>query len=481
LAAQRRDLRKLAQTQPAGRWWLAFDNTWVESEDGSQLYQTQDAAQFFNAQHLSSGITGNRLLMAMPGILTAQGILGTFVGLQIGLSTLDLSSPQNLTQSIMPLIQASAMAFSTSVWGTVASVLFNILEKSVERALGKRIEQLQHAADGLFRQHLPEQTLINIERASRESEIALKGLAEQIGDRLQETLLEVPQQIQAGIEMSMAPAIERLVQAAEKLAEKQGNSSQDVLAKLVESFVGRVEESGHTSRQGLESASEQLSSAIARWSDGMEAFLGRLQHRAGEFDTQIGGLLEQGRELRSGSEVSQQALSDIAGEIKVGGSLLKQAAGNLDSFSQQIAQAARLLSDSQLQTAQLASETSKRQQTVTELLERIAQVLDQANQGLLLSSQRLQDSADTAKAGFDGINSAQQEFLENLKKTLAVLRKQVGQMMADYATDVEQQTRGRMEQWNAQTQEFSKGMVAAVNAMSEILGEIDSALAQRRS
>ncbi len=481
LVQHRRELRQsAAENAKLARLWLAFDATWVESQDGSRLYQTQEAAQFFNSHTLSQGIAGNRLLMAMPGMLTAFGILGTFVGLQIGLSTLDLSSPQVLNSSIVPLIQGAAVAFATSVWGTVASVVFNFLEKSIEQDLSRRINVLQTQADGLFGRHVPEQTLLNIERASVEAENALKGLAEQIGERMQEVMLEVPQQIQAGIEASMSPAIDKLVSAAEALAERQGSSHQEALTQLIESFIEKVSASGETSREGMENASAQLADSIANWGTTMEQFLGRLDHRATDIDAQVGNLLEQGKSLREESSLSQQALADVAGEMKSGSALLNQASSHLQKLGENLAQGAKLLGETQLNVAKLAHESAQRQQQSSQVLEKIAHTLEQANDGLMVSSQALKDSAETAKAGFDGINDAQKAFLENLKKTLTQLRKQVGQMMNDYATDVEEQTRNRMEQWNAHTQEFSKGMVAAVNAMSDILGEIDSVLTQRK-
>lgn len=481
LASQRRELRQIAEENPKlARLWLEFDASWVESQDGSRLYQTQDAALFFNTHTLAHGIVGNRLLMAMPGMLTAFGILGTFVGLQIGLSTLDLSDPQQLNTSIVPLIQGAAVAFATSVWGTVASVAFNFLEKSVEQNLSRRVNHLQQQANDLFRRHLPEQTLLNIERASQESENALKGLAEQIGERMQEVMLEVPQQIQNSIEASMTPAIDKLVSAAESLAERQGSSNQEALTQLIENFIDKVSASGETSREGMENASAQLADSIANWGTTMEQLLGRLDNRATDIDAQVGHLLEQGKTLREESNVSQQALADVAGEMKSGSALLTQATSNLQKLGDSLAQGAKLLGETHMNVAKLAHESAQRQQQSSESLEKIAQTLDQANDGLMVSSHALKDSAETAKAGFDGINDAQKEFLENLKKTLTQLRKQVGQMMSDYATDVEEQTRNRMEQWNAHTQEFSKGMVAAVNAMSEILGEIDSVLAQRK-
>lgn len=481
LPTQRRELRQLAAKRSyEGGLWLAFDAAWVESADGKRIYKTQFAEEFFNIHNLSRGIAGNRLLGAMPGILTAFGILGTFVGLQIGLSSLDLSAPQELSQSIVPLIRGAAVAFATSVWGTLASVLFNFLEKTVEQSLRKRINRLQQRADSLLPLHVPEQTLIHLERAGIEAENALKGLAEQIGQQMQKALLDVPQQIQAGIEASMKPAVERLVEAAEQLAKKQGSSSQQALEKLIGQFVGSVNESGENSRKGLENVTAQLGESLSQWNSGMNDFLGRLDERAGALDNQVGSMLEQGKTLREDNAQNQQYLASVAGELHRGGELLQQATKNLQTLGEGLSKAAQQLSEAQLQAAKLTEVSARKQQESSRLLEKISASLDQAHSGLAAAGQSLKASAELAGSSLTSVSESQKEFVDGLRKTLTALRKQVGEMMADYATDVEEQTKARMEQWNRQTQDFSKNMVTAVTAMNEILGEIDAALARRR-
>lgn len=77
------------------------------------------ASEVFNTGSMGQGIVGSRLLMATPAILTGLGVLGTFVGLAMGIGGLDLGSEniQDLDKSISPLIKGSSTAFVTSVWG----------------------------------------------------------------------------------------------------------------------------------------------------------------------------------------------------------------------------------------------------------------------------------------------------------------------------------------------------------------------------
>ena len=61
-------------------------NRLVLVESRSRLFNTIDAPHFFNTYTLARGLTENRLVAAMPGILTAIGVVGTFAGLQMGLA-----------------------------------------------------------------------------------------------------------------------------------------------------------------------------------------------------------------------------------------------------------------------------------------------------------------------------------------------------------------------------------------------------------
>ncbi|MEM7019359.1 MAG: anti-phage ZorAB system protein ZorA, partial [Pseudomonadota bacterium] len=474
LPSQSRDLHNKVLKRPhEGRLWIMYEDAWVRSSDGQYIQRTADAAEFFTPRSMARGIIGNRLVTSMPGILTALGILGTFVGLQLGLSSLDLSSPQVLSQSIVPLISGAAVAFSTSVWGILASVSFNFLEKLFEQLIGARVERLVIKLNSLCRPYSVEQGLANIERSNKEAEEALKGLAEQIADQMQEKLLD---SIQTGIQEAMIPAVERLVEAAESLADKQSSGAQEALSSMIAQFIDSVSQSGEESRKGLESASAQLGESISQWSESMEAFMTQLEDRTGEFDSQIGGLLQQGNVIREEANVSQQFLARVVGDIQKGGELLNEATRNMGGFGENLQKAAQQLSEAQTEVAKLAESSAKQQQAASESLMEISQKLAQANDGLTDSSEALKASAEVAQASFQSLTEEQQNFIKQLRKTLTDLRKQVGQMMQDYATDVEGQTRQRMEQWNMQTQDFSKNMVAAVQMMSEILTDIEDRL-----
>lgn len=128
LADTRRETLKKAldlDVRNLGKLWREFDESLVRSADNRHVYNTLDAEHFFNANSLAPGLTGSRLLAAMPSFLVAVGVLGTFVGLTIGLANLgangDFQNVDEIRSGITALIAGAAVAFMTSVWGGLFS------------------------------------------------------------------------------------------------------------------------------------------------------------------------------------------------------------------------------------------------------------------------------------------------------------------------------------------------------------------------
>ena len=218
-----------------GKQWNEFDETLVLSHDGRKLFNTVDASYFFNTQNLARGITDSRIISSAPGLLTGMGVLGTFIGLQLGMGSLNLNfaNVEDLTKTIIPLVKGATVAFSTSVWGILTSIIFNLSEKTVEAYLRKKITFLQDKIDFLYPRIVEAQELVHINAHSLESRNTMSKLAEQIGFSMQKAL-----------DSSLGPAIKQLVDASKELSEKQNLGSQKALTDLAERFMEAMSKEG---------------------------------------------------------------------------------------------------------------------------------------------------------------------------------------------------------------------------------------------
>ena len=86
-----------------------------------------DVTQYINEDTVIYGAGGTRFAEITPGLLTSLGILGTFLGLVMGLSGLNLNAADTsaLLSAMEKLVGGMSTAFLTSIAGVVASMAFN--------------------------------------------------------------------------------------------------------------------------------------------------------------------------------------------------------------------------------------------------------------------------------------------------------------------------------------------------------------------
>ncbi|MAQ99725.1 MAG: hypothetical protein CMI00_04220 [Oceanospirillaceae bacterium] len=258
--------------------WSEFDETLVESKstDGLRLHNVYDADYFFNPATLAPGITESRMLAAVPGFLTAIGVVGTFIGLQLGLSELNIGNDvrvEEMKDGLAHVISGAKLAFMTSVWGVFLSVLFNFIEKAIENNVREGISSLQVRIDELFPRFTAEMQLKRIADDGGESREVLQGLAEKIGEKMQESLERVTGDIQSGLEKSldkiMGPALDKLVSGA-------SDQSQVALESLINSFMDKFGQQGAEQRASMNQASQGVSDAVESMNQALSGFISNL-------------------------------------------------------------------------------------------------------------------------------------------------------------------------------------------------------------
>ena len=110
-----------------------LQGTWADFLQNAQIRDAHgdscDVSQFVNEDSVIYSGGGTRLAEIAPGMLTSLGILGTFLGLVMGLSGLSLSAADTsaLLSAMDKLIGGMSTAFLTSIAGVLASLTFNLL------------------------------------------------------------------------------------------------------------------------------------------------------------------------------------------------------------------------------------------------------------------------------------------------------------------------------------------------------------------
>ena len=287
LAQQRNEIKRKSQEHPLlGHIWEEFDESLVRQKTANgeyKLFNTLDAAHFFNTHTLAEGLTENRLLAAVPSLLVAIGVIGTFAGLQMGLAGVDLGSGElrDVKEGIYGMLSGASIAFQSSVWGIALSVVFNLFEKYKERKVRANISEIQNRVDFLYPRINPEQMLVEIADAGKQGTETMQGLAEQIGNKMQEAVIQSGESFGNALKENLH---EILAPALEKIAVEAKTGSEKALESMLERFMEGFGKAGEDQRDMMDKSSNEVRRAVGEFGEGMTRFLDRLDERTKDIE-----------------------------------------------------------------------------------------------------------------------------------------------------------------------------------------------------
>ncbi|MFY7897911.1 MAG: anti-phage ZorAB system protein ZorA [Candidatus Planktophila sp.] len=350
------------------------------------LKRSANASEVFNSASLAHGLIGNRFLLAMPGILTGLGVLGTFVGLQIGIGALELEQSQieNLDKSIAPIIKGCSTAFATSVWGVVCSLLFTVIEKFLEWLALTKIRRLQFLADSLIPRYTPEESMIELQRSSLETEGILKGLAVAIGDEMQKAMNRLGSSITEAVKDALG-----------NNAQDLGKMSADLMSAALKEELGKLQSVLTGMADGFKSeflgASSQLNTTISKFETVIQG---------------VDGAVQSSREAMNQAVERLTAHDEVVIQLKDGSIRLKEAASELKTMKETLA----LSSQRNLEAANSQEKVATLNESVAQKFQAVGDKLPQVQEAISDGARVIASLAQPMLALKDVLDGAPQIF-----------------------------------------------------------------------
>jgi uncharacterized protein YjgD (DUF1641 family) len=168
----------------------------------------------------------------VAGVMTGLGILGTFVGLSLGLQNFNTGTTAEITGSIEPLMDGIKVAFHTSIYGMVFSLVFNYVYK-------KRLDDADNAVTAFlssYKKYVLPDTAIDgtnrmLELQQRQTQ-AILSLSDTISESLPRELKDILQ-----------PEFDNFDDTLDKFARMATRNQMEQLGRVVDAFVEELNKS----------------------------------------------------------------------------------------------------------------------------------------------------------------------------------------------------------------------------------------------
>ena len=173
--------------------WKDFSKSLVKKEERSnglikiRQFSTSATSDYFNLNVITHNID-LQFWQNAGAYFTALGILGTFLGLVLGLSSLDVTSPDVsvLKNGIAGLLNGIEYSFNTSIVGVVAAIIYGWLHKGIVSLVSRKINALIDQLEKMYPRKTIEQLLMDNYQEGMKQTAQLRTLSTDMSERLGE-------------------------------------------------------------------------------------------------------------------------------------------------------------------------------------------------------------------------------------------------------------------------------------------------------
>lgn len=161
--------------------WKSYNSSMIEIEEKSINFfcQTIDAENFYNNDVLLKERMNTKILNYIPQLMVGLGLLGTFLGLSMGLSGLNLKNSGDISQ-VNKLIDGVKTSFYTSLYGMYFSITFTILINLHLGEIEQKILELKDKLNSIFHKNNGSEIVQEIKKEISQIRISNEGMASTI-------------------------------------------------------------------------------------------------------------------------------------------------------------------------------------------------------------------------------------------------------------------------------------------------------------
>lgn len=263
--------------------WRKYQRTLISipGNDGLEKYSTVESESYFSVTAFTEGMKGG-LWSGLAGTFTGIGILGTFIGLTIGLAGVDTSSTGALSSSISGLLGGMSTAFVTSIFGIVSAIVFGVWHSQNMKRFGDAVSRFTDALDQVFIRKSVEEILLEELAESRAQRAAMEQLSTDMAISICDHLPDVLDQLAEKMDSAMKGNLDTMLVGLSERQDKQTEQLMQISSNTSSLVSGGFDQLGDVLKKGVGQGAEELgnslknlSSDIASLAEGIRDILDR--------------------------------------------------------------------------------------------------------------------------------------------------------------------------------------------------------------
>ncbi len=235
------------------------------------LSNTCDLEEYIN-EDLLDRVAATHYNSAVSGTLTGLGILGTFLGLSMGLGSFQGNDIYTISDNVGPLLEGMKVAFHTSVYGIFFSLVFNFIYRSIMADAYEKLAEFM----AVYKEYVAPSPMENADENSRAMLIYQANMANS---------MKAIQDLLKGGAAEQTKGVERIVNQFVSQMEQTMGADFEKLGRVL-NYTCKTQEQSARNYQSMESAARQLQEANQNLLKNMEQFLDRQMELAKKLEEQ---------------------------------------------------------------------------------------------------------------------------------------------------------------------------------------------------
>lgn len=208
-----------------------------------------DIEDYINEEEIDS-IIGKRMMELIPDILTSLGILGTFIGLVVGLKNFEPSNYEAMTASVSALVDGIKVAFLTSIYGISLSLVFGYGSKSAYSSLMECMKRFLDKFHGCVIPSAEAETRNLMVNFQEEQTGAITRMTEQFSEHLANSFEKV-----------ITPSFRKMNQSMDILTETMASGQEKMMSGLLDDFLAKMNATFKMQFENFNEALEEMTQA----------------------------------------------------------------------------------------------------------------------------------------------------------------------------------------------------------------------------